>query len=125
MGNTYERTYSIIKQIPRGRVATYGQIAQLAGLPGHARQVGYALNALTDGHDVPWHRVINSKGGISKRSEPHFENIQRDLLEREGVVFGENARISLTRYQWKPERSRDKEEARPRADYSRRGRRSY
>ncbi len=101
MGNSYQRIYAIVRQIPAGRVATYGQIARLAGLAGQARQVGYALSALADGQDVPWHRVINAKGEISRRSEPFFEGLQQDLLEREGVVFGENKRISLPRYQWK------------------------
>jgi methylated-DNA-protein-cysteine methyltransferase-like protein len=100
MNKTYDRIYAIVRRIPRGRVATYGQIARLAGLGGHARQVGYALNALPDGHDVPWHRVINAQGGISKRSIAVYEQIQQELLEQEGVEFGTNARVSLQRYQW-------------------------
>lgn len=101
MHKTYERIYAIVRRIPSGRVATYGQIARLAGLGGHARQVGYALNALPEGHDVPWHRVINAKGGISKRSIPVYEQIQQELLEQEGVEFSTKARVSLPRYQWK------------------------
>lgn len=101
MSNTYEKIYTVVRQIPVGKVATYGQIARLAGLAGAARQVGYALNALPDGEDVPWHRVINAKGGISKRAHPVYEQIQRDLLEQEGVVFGADARLSLPRYQWR------------------------
>jgi len=101
MSNTYELIYAIVKQIPKGRVATYGQIARLAGLGGHARQVGYALNALSDDLDVPWHRVINAKGKISKRSLPVYEQIQRELLEQEGIEFGADARISLRRYRWR------------------------
>jgi methylated-DNA-protein-cysteine methyltransferase-like protein len=83
-------------------VATYGQIARLAGLPGHARQVGYALAALPDGVSVPWHRVVNAKGEISARGEPHYEIRQRQLLERERVGFDEKRRIPLRRFQWKP-----------------------
>jgi len=62
MSSAYDRIYAVIKRIPRGRVATYGQIARLAGLGGQARQVGYALSALPEGNDVPWQRVINAKG---------------------------------------------------------------
>ena len=101
MNKTYERIYAVVCGIPRGRVATYGQVARLAGLGNGARQVGYALNALPQGHDVPWHRVINAKGGISKRSIEVYEQIQRELLEQEGIEFGTDARVSLKRYQWK------------------------
>ena len=94
--------YSVVRQIPRGRVATYGQIARLAGMPGHARQVGYALNALPDGLDIPWHRVINAGGGISTRFNPLDEDIQRGLLEEEGVEFNLSRRLSLARYRWQP-----------------------
>ncbi len=107
MRKTYSRIYAIVRQIPAGRVATYGQIARLAGLAGRARQVGYALHALCGEHDVPWHRVINAAGGISKRAEPVFEQLQRDLLEQEGIVFGENCRVSLPRYQWKKQENYD------------------
>lgn len=86
-------------------MATYGQIARLAGLPGHARQVGYALAALTD-ESVPWHRVVNAKGEISLRGESHFELRQRQLLERERIVFDPKGRISLRRFQWKPSASK-------------------
>jgi methylated-DNA-protein-cysteine methyltransferase related protein len=83
-------------------VATYGQIARLSKVPGQARQVGYALAALTDEHSVPWHRVVNAKGEISARGESHYEMRQRILLERERVVFDGKGRISLRRFQWKP-----------------------
>jgi len=97
----YEKIYAVILKVPRGRVATYGQIATLAGMPGHARQVGYALNALPDGSPVPWHRVINASGTISRRSEPISETIQRGLLEQEGIAFNLNGRVDLVRYRWK------------------------
>lgn len=100
MKNSYQRIYAIVRQVPCGYVATYGQIAILAGLNGHARQVGYALNTLADGHDVPWHRIINAKGEISKRADPIYEDIQRELLEQEGIVFSANGRIALKDYQW-------------------------
>lgn len=95
----FEGIYAVIRRIPRGRVATYGQIAALAGLEGHARQVGYALHALPDGTDVPWHRVINAKGEISARSTDDSHELQRILLEAEGVVF-DGARVPLLTYRW-------------------------
>lgn len=102
--STYERFYRVIRKIPRGRVATYGQVARLAGLPGHARQVGYALHALRSSTAVPWQRVINAAGRISLRS-PTGRISQRLLLEREGVDFAGD-RVPLARYGWKPARRR-------------------
>jgi len=101
-GITYDRIYSVVRRIPKGRVATYGQIACLAGIPRQPRQIGYALAALRDHLPVPWHRVVNSKGEISQRSEPGFEERQRILLQSEGVVFDVNGRISLSRFRWRP-----------------------
>jgi len=95
----YERIYSVIERIPRGRVATYGEIAQLAGLPGRARQVGYALRVLPEEKDLPWHRVVNAKGEVSGRSDPRSEGIQRVRLRREGIVFAKG-RIPLRRFGW-------------------------
>ncbi len=94
--------YAVVRRIPSGRVATYGQIAELAGLPGHARQVGYALNALPAGTTVPWHRVLNARGEVSLRSEPGAELSQRMLLEREGVRFDTRGRVALKRVAWRP-----------------------
>lgn len=91
----YSRIYAVVRRIPAGKVATYGQVANLAGLPGHARQVGYALHALTDEQNVPWHRVINARGGISLRSERGYDDLQRRLLEAEGVVFDGDDKVSL------------------------------
>lgn len=99
--STYQRIYRIVRRIPKGRVATYGQIAHLAGLPRSARQVGYALRALPD-DGVPWHRVINAHGGISRRAQAEFVHIQRKLLESEGVAFDHRERVPLERYQWDP-----------------------
>jgi methylated-DNA-protein-cysteine methyltransferase-like protein len=98
----YGRIYSVVRGIPRGRVATYGQVAALAGLAGHARQVGYALHALGDGASVPWHRVINARGEVSARSEPGWEALQRRLLEAEGVAFDARGRVSLGCFGWRP-----------------------
>jgi methylated-DNA-protein-cysteine methyltransferase-like protein len=102
MNATYPRFYAAVRRIPRGRVATYGQVAALAGLPGRARQVGYALHALSTDSNLPWQRVINSSGGISARSEPGADHLQRILLEAEGVRFDESGRICLKDFQWKP-----------------------
>ncbi|MCA9291232.1 MAG: MGMT family protein [Phycisphaerales bacterium] len=97
----YARIYAAVRRIPRGRVATYGQIALLADLPGHARQVGYALNAL-EHERVPWHRVVNAQGRISLRAVSGAEFEQRRRLEAEGVEFDAAGRLSLARFQWRP-----------------------
>lgn len=101
-GLLYEQIYATVKRVPRGRVATYGQIAVIAGFSGQARQVGYALNALPESRSIPWHRVINAQGKISHRSESWCENVQRSLLEREGVEFDDKGRVSLSRFRWRP-----------------------
>jgi len=100
----YSRIYAVVRRIPCGRVATYGQVAALAGLPGQARQVGYALHALPEGSDVPWQRVINSRGEVSLRSEAGWEHYQRHLLEEEGVSFCGSGKVDLERYRWEPSR---------------------
>lgn len=82
-------------------MATYGQIATLAGYDGQARQVGYALHNLPSGSDVPWHRVINARGEVSARSSGDSHELQRMLLEAEGVVFDAGGRIDLERFRWK------------------------
>jgi methylated-DNA-protein-cysteine methyltransferase-like protein len=102
----YELIWSIVQQIPHGRVATYGQVAELAGLDGHARQVGYALHNLPSASAVPWHRVINAKGEISPRSAGDSHELQRMLLEAEGVVIDLSGRIELKEYRWKSPRRR-------------------
>ena len=102
MKTGYDSIYIVVSRIPRGRVATYGQIAELAGIPGQPRRIGYALSALSRDSGVPWHRVINAKGEISNRSTPGAEKLQRKLLKQEGVIFGRDARVSLERFQWQP-----------------------
>jgi methylated-DNA-protein-cysteine methyltransferase-like protein len=99
----YARIYRVVRRIPRGRVATYGQVAELADLPGCARQVGYALHALrSEDDDVPWQRVVNAQGEISLRSERGIEPIQQQLLEAEGVEFDARGRLDLSRVRWRP-----------------------
>ncbi len=99
----YARIREIVSRIPRGKVATYGQIAVLAGMPGHARQVGYALHGLPDGSAVPWQRVINRNGRISLRAYPSAEYLQRALLEEEGVLFDDAGKVDLAKYRWQPD----------------------
>ena len=100
MAKTYDIIYAMIKQIPRGQVATYGQIARLVNQPRWARQVGYALAALDADNDVPWHRVVNARGEISRRASGDHDEYQRLLLKDEGVAFDVHGRINLSRYQW-------------------------
>jgi methylated-DNA-protein-cysteine methyltransferase-like protein len=96
-----ERIYRAVMRVPRGRVATYGQIARIAGMPRHHRQVGRALGRLIDDGLVPWHRVLGTGGTISVRStDGSVERLQRELLEREGVVFDARGRVPLARFQW-------------------------
>ena len=95
--------YAVVGRIPEGSVATYGQVAGLAGLPGRARLVGYALSALAGRATIPWHRVVNAQGRISPRScgsEADME--QRLRLEHEGVGFDAGGRIPLERFLWRP-----------------------
>ena len=99
--------WATVERIPRGRVATYGQIAALAGMPRHARQAGYALAALPANLKIPWHRVINAQGRISLRLK-HWDSgsdeLQRILLEAEGVIFDSSGRIDLKRFRWESTR---------------------
>jgi methylated-DNA-protein-cysteine methyltransferase-like protein len=99
--NRYELIWDVVRKIPKGHVATYGQVAELAGLEGHARQVGYALHNLPARSDVPWHRVINAQGEVSPRSGGDSHELQRMLLEAEGVAFDGRGRVDLKRFLWK------------------------
>ena len=101
VSRTYERIYRAVRRIPHGRVSTYGDIAERAGLEGRARQVGYALHALPSGSRIPWHRVVNARGEISLRSGSDSHELQRMLLEEEGIEFDLRGRIDLARYRWK------------------------
>jgi methylated-DNA-protein-cysteine methyltransferase related protein len=99
----YQAIYNVIQQIPKGSVATYGQIARLAGIPGQPRRVGYALG-ISENKRLPWHRVVNARGEISRRWELDSLELQRVLLMKEGIIFDKNARISLKHFQWQPNR---------------------
>ena len=100
--NFFEKVWTVVRHIPCGKVATYGQIAAILENPRAARTVGWALHALPDGTDVPWHRVISSKGRISMDCFEHDPNLQRLLLEQEGVVFDERDYVDLKIFQWRP-----------------------
>ena len=100
-GGSYDRYYRLIARIPLGCVATYGQIADLAGMPGRARQVGYALAHASADVDLPWHRVINARGEVSPRRRSGFHHMQREMLEAEGIRF-EGDRIDMARHLWRP-----------------------
>ena len=93
--------YETVALIPPGTVATYGQIASLAGYPGRARHVGYALAGMPDDLDLPWHRVINAQGKVSPRSSGRFHELQYRMLEDEGIPFQRN-RVDLGAYRWCP-----------------------
>jgi methylated-DNA-protein-cysteine methyltransferase related protein len=102
--STYNAIYAIVCQIPPGRVATYGQVADLAKLYGKARLVGYALFRISAPKtEIPWHRVVNAKGEISYSSlRLGGDYLQRSLLESEGIEFSAQGKIDLVRYRWQP-----------------------
>ena len=104
MMDFYKRMEFVMKKIPWGTVATYGQIALLCGRPKNARQVGYALNRGLAGNDVPAHRVVNSRGILSGAASFEIPSLQKDLLEAEDVEVyweKENYRVDLKKYGWK------------------------
>jgi methylated-DNA-protein-cysteine methyltransferase-like protein len=95
----YEIIWKIVRKVPYGRVATYGQVAQIAGFDGLARQVGYALHAMPRNSNIPWHRIINSQGRISLSGPT--ARLQQRLLQSEGVLFSTSGKIDLRKFQWK------------------------
>lgn len=98
--NTFTKIYNAVKKIPRGRVATYGQIAAMAGNPRWSRVVGYALHVNPDPANIPCHRVVNRLGEVSSAFAFGGENMQRELLLKEGVGFLEDGRVDLERYRY-------------------------
>ena len=95
------RIWQVVSMIPSGSVATYGEVAQLAGMPRGARRVGLALKIMPADTRVPWHRVINSQGRISLPDGSASQYTQRERLEAEGVVFRANRSIDLRKYRWR------------------------
>ena len=97
----HERVFELVRKVPAGHVATYGQIATLLGSPRVARHVGFAMaGAGNSAEPVPWHRIINAKGTISHRGDFGRAQEQRDRLESEGVQFDDRDRVDLRRYRW-------------------------
>ena len=96
--NTFEKIYEVVKNIPKGRVATYGQVALLAGNPRWARVVGYALHVNPEPGIIPCHRVVNREGRVAPGFAFGGEGVQRQLLESEGIVFETDGRIDLEKY---------------------------
>ncbi len=108
-GDTFHlRVITIIKRIPRGRVATYGQIAAFAGDPRGARQVVRVLHTSSEKEKLPWHRVVNREGRISLLPLEGYE-LQKALLEKEGVEFDQMETIDLERYLWRPKLSKPRQ----------------
>ncbi|MBE7025483.1 MAG: MGMT family protein [Ruminococcaceae bacterium] len=97
----FERIYSVVRRIPRGKVATYGQVAALAGNPRWARVVGYALHVNPDPASIPCYRVVNREGAVSSAFAFGGENMQIHLLEGDGIPV-KNGCVDLSRYRWNP-----------------------
>src|SRR5438034_2755990 len=119
----YHRIYRIVGKIPKGRVATYGIVARLAGRPGAARTVGWALSALSEENDVPWWRVISASARSSLSIQDHSAVLQRALLLGEGVPFASGGAVNLSTYGWPAEAYDSVAAAHKRAASSRRSRR--
>jgi methylated-DNA-protein-cysteine methyltransferase-like protein len=98
----YDRVYALIGEVPPGQVVTYGQVALLLGAPRAARAVGYALHFMPEGCGAPWWRVVNARGAISLRGRGAAADLQRRLLEREGVEFDSEGRLDLHARRWWP-----------------------
>lgn len=102
----FEEVYAMVRRIPRGKVTTYGHVAALCGKPRAARTVGWALHALPEGARVPWQRVVNHRGGISVWKLGVPAELQRALLEEEGVEFRLDGTVDLKRWGWPGPRPR-------------------
>ena len=111
---TRQRILATVDSIPRGRVASYGQVAREAGLPGRARLVGRVLAELPGASRLPWHRVVNAGGRVSPRGCPASERRQAERLAREGVAFDARGRVDLERHGWRPDGDRAGRAALPR-----------
>lgn len=94
---------SWVKKIPKGKIASYGQIARLAGKPNGARGVGWILNSSSEAHNLPWQRVLNSKGRISFSKKSEEYKLQKKLLQKEGVKFSDDDSLDLEKFGWKKE----------------------
>ena len=95
-----QKIWQIVNQIPRGKVASYGQVAKMAELPGYARYVGHVMKSLPADSRLPWHRVVNSRGQLSFPRDSREYQLQKSRLEAEGIIFV-NGRFSLDKYTWR------------------------
>ena len=100
--NTFERIYAVVRQIPRGYVASYGQVAALAGNPRWARVVGYALHVNPDPDGIPCYRVVTRDGRTSPAFAFGGRDVQRTMLEADGVQFLPDGRVDMARFGWQP-----------------------
>jgi len=96
----FERVYRVVRQVPPGKVTSYGAVARMLEHPHAARTVGWALHSLPEGSDVPWHRVIDSRGRIPAKGREISAGLQRSLLESEGIEFDERDTVDWDRFGW-------------------------
>jgi methylated-DNA-protein-cysteine methyltransferase-like protein len=96
----HRKIIAVIAMVPKGKVASYGQVAKLAGFPGYARQVVWTLHSSSKKHRLPWHRIINSQGKIGLTDE--YRNRQKLLLEKEGIEVDAYGKVDLKEFAWKP-----------------------
>lgn len=102
MDGFFNRVYNVVKDIPKGKVATYGQIAKILGAPRYSLVVGYALHANPEPGVIPCHRVVDRYGNLSGSFAFGGKNVQKELLEKEGVIVDEKGRVDLRTFQWQP-----------------------
>ena len=100
MSGFFEKVYRVVRQVPCGKVTSYGAIARMLEHPHAARTVGWAMHSIPEGADVPWWRVINSQGCVSTRGRGQGSNVQQELLEAEGVEFDERGYVDWERFGW-------------------------
>lgn len=100
MEGFFERVYGVVKEIPKGKVATYGQIAKILQSPRYSQVVGYALHSNPDPKTIPCHRVVNREGQVCNGFAFGGAKIQRELLEKEGIIFEADGTIDMQKYQW-------------------------
>ncbi len=103
MKGFFEKVYDVVQHIPKGKVMTYGQIAKILGAPKYSQIVGYALHVNPRPKEIPCHRVVNRFGEVCEGFAFGGKNVQRELLEAEGVVFDKNGKIDMEKYQWSGE----------------------
>ncbi len=101
-GDVFAKIYNVVRQIPKGKVATYGQVAAMAGNPRWSRVVGYALHSNPDPEGIPCFRVVNREGRCSGSFAFGGRGVQERLLDAEGIKLGADGRVDLSKYQWNP-----------------------